>query len=513
MVASLSNSNYSKVTTTVSSNYKAPYRNIDLDEQYSREFKPKPDPNKLANTCLSSILKLFYLTKHSPASNTLAINDCFSNHSEQSGYDSSMNTFSLRTNRTRNTEPVQAEDPQSESTTLREFCIDRAMEAALRKPDQTENAENFLTYLNNNPASPDPNSNKTNKGWSVSNTANELKKMTCIIKTDPSLQNASYPFSILHGDKNSYIRVNAKLGKGGFSAVKSALRQDNTWVAIKIAKGTDLDSIKSLIKEHKIRQHLGMDSELIVSKWTIAGNQEEEPIPVEKQFLVMPLMRMSFQDYLKTGTANDDSIWSYFSDVINGLKHLHDHNVNYRDLKRANVLISQDLSKAQLTDFGMSVILEEGMTSYTDDILAGTTTSLAPESAIATISATGEDQYESSFASDIWSLGTVLIELMNFNVRMTIDRPYFNGTKHIPEYYNAFIEMDDTEISEKLSSYDQMQSIGIRNSPYALKLNPYFELNTFHKRPGLQSILQNCFKQKPQDRWTIYKVKEHADNL
>ena len=46
----------------------------------------------------------------------------------------------------------------------------------------------------------------------------------------------------------------------------------------------------------------------------------------------------------------------YISEIILAIKHLHDKNVLYRDLKPQNVLIGRD-GHVKLTDFGLSKLI------------------------------------------------------------------------------------------------------------------------------------------------------------
>ena len=83
-------------------------------------------------------------------------------------------------------------------------------------------------------------------------------------------------------------------------------------------------------------------------------------------------------------------------DVLNGLKVLHDMKIVHRDIKTANIFISDGLYK--LGDLNVSKILERGL-AYTQ---TGTPYYASPE-------VWRDEPYDSK--SDIWSLGCVIYEV------------------------------------------------------------------------------------------------------
>ncbi|KAH7818131.1 putative ste ste11 cdc15 protein kinase [Monocercomonoides exilis] len=100
----------------------------------------------------------------------------------------------------------------------------------------------------------------------------------------------------------------------------------------------------------------------------------------------------------------------YVSHTLNGLIYLHDQGVIHRDIKGANILVANRSGHVKLADFGVSTkISEKGKTG--DDDVAGTPYWMAPE----IIELSG-----AQLASDIWSLGCTVIELL------TGAPPYFD---------------------------------------------------------------------------------------
>ncbi|KZV95658.1 WD40 repeat-like protein [Exidia glandulosa HHB12029] len=94
-----------------------------------------------------------------------------------------------------------------------------------------------------------------------------------------------------------------------------------------------------------------------------------------------------------------------------GLDYLHRNEIVHRDIKGANVLVSND-GTARLSDFGFSVILADHSLSLTQSTTAhGTFRWMAPELHL-------DDDIHYSYASDIWAFGCLVIEIFSG------ERPY-----------------------------------------------------------------------------------------
>ncbi|KAJ2251624.1 putative serine/threonine-protein kinase iks1, partial [Coemansia sp. RSA 451] len=107
-----------------------------------------------------------------------------------------------------------------------------------------------------------------------------------------------------------------------------------------------------------------------------------------------------------------EQIWSFFSDICEGLAHLHQLHIIHRDLKHMNLLLhwkdpgnketSGEIPRLMLTDFGeceiLSHIEKRDRTGAT-----GTMEFMAPELIEVDITGRYLDSY--STKSDMWSLG------------------------------------------------------------------------------------------------------------
>lgn len=109
----------------------------------------------------------------------------------------------------------------------------------------------------------------------------------------------------------------------------------------------------------------------------------------------------SIKDVLgKFGPLPESAIARYTRDTLRGLAYLHAHNVIHRDIKCANLLVT-DSGKVKLADFGSAMQLQPDE-SLTDETIVGTPYYLAPE--LLGRGHAGE-------AIDIWGVGCTIIEM------------------------------------------------------------------------------------------------------
>ena len=104
---------------------------------------------------------------------------------------------------------------------------------------------------------------------------------------------------------------------------------------------------------------------------------------------------------------NENLIWLYSIQMIEGLKALHDKKIMHRDLKSANIFLTKKIHQCKIGDMNVSkVIKDKVLTTQT-----GTPYYASPE-------VWRDEPY--SYKSDLWSIGCVIYEMCSL-------RPPFNG--------------------------------------------------------------------------------------
>ena len=114
------------------------------------------------------------------------------------------------------------------------------------------------------------------------------------------------------------------------------------------------------------------------------------------------------------GSFNEDLIWSYSIQMIEGLKALHDKKIMHRDLKSANIFLVKDKHQCKIGDMNVSKVIKEKVLKTQ----TGTPYYASPE-------VWNDNPY--SFKSDLWSIGCVIYELCEL-------KPPFHG-KDLDELY------------------------------------------------------------------------------
>ena len=165
----------------------------------------------------------------------------------------------------------------------------------------------------------------------------------------------------------------------------------------------------------------------------------------------------------KTISMND--ILFIGAKVASGLQAAHSNGLVHRDIKPGNIMITPE-GKVKVTDFGIVTLQnEESDITKTGSIL-GTASYISPEQA---------QGKKVSKESDLYSLGTVLYELITGRPPFDGDTPIATATKHI------------TEKPEKLSTYRGDIPKGVENA--VLKLLHKYPKDRFKNAEDLRAVL------------------------
>ena len=257
------------------------------------------------------------------------------------------------------------------------------------------------------------------------------------------------------------------LGEGGMAFVyKARDKQLQRDVAIKTLKPNYVNQEKFVDRfrrEAQTAANLNHPNIVQIFDWGI----EDEP------YFVMEYIEGNTLTSIISGnrTVGLNDILYIGSQVANGLKEAHKHGLVHRDIKPGNIMITPD-GKVKVTDFGIvSLQNEESDITKTGAVL-GTASYISPEQA---------QGKPVSFESDLYSLGTVLYELIAGKPPFTGDSPIATATKHL------------TDKPEKLSNYRKDIPKALENA--ILKLLEKRPSDRFKSAEDLRALLLQQRKQ------------------
>ena len=251
------------------------------------------------------------------------------------------------------------------------------------------------------------------------------------------------------------------LGEGGMSYVYKAIdKQLQRTVAIKTLKPNYVEQekfVERFKREAQTAANLNHPNIVQIFDWGIG----DEP------FFVMEYIEgntlTSIIANKRTISMND--ILFIGAQVSSGLQAAHSKGLVHRDIKPGNIMITPE-GKVKVTDFGIvSLQNEESDITKTGSIL-GTASYISPEQA---------QGKPVSKESDLYSLGTVLYELITGRPPFDGDTPIATATKHI------------TDKPEKLSTYRADIPKGIENA--VLKLLHKYPKDRFKNAEDLRAVL------------------------
>ena len=243
------------------------------------------------------------------------------------------------------------------------------------------------------------------------------------------------------------------LGEGGMAFVyKARDTQLERLVAIKTLKPNYVNQetfVERFKREAKTAANLNHPNIVQIFDWGI----EDEP------FFVMEYIEGNTLTSIiaKNRTISLSDILFIGAQVSSGLHAAHEKGLVHRDIKPGNIMITPD-GKVKVTDFGIvSLQNEESDITKTGSIL-GTASYISPEQA---------QGKPVSIESDLYSLGTVLYELITGKPPFVGDTPISTATKHLterPEKPSSFrrdlpkgVESAIMKLLEK-ATYDRFKS-------------------------------------------------------
>jgi formylglycine-generating enzyme required for sulfatase activity len=202
-------------------------------------------------------------------------------------------------------------------------------------------------------------------------------------------------------------RIIRELGAGGMGRVYEAHDEKlDMPVAIKMLRdilSRDPGSVKRLIAEAR--------HSMLLSHANVVRVHNFEDGPTVK-FLVMEYVEGDTLAHrlAREGRISEEETRKIAIEICRGLEHAHGKKIIHRDLKPGNILLGKDGS-IKVADFGIARLCRDSVSRLTSQHDSGTLLYMSPE----------QLDGESGEASDIYSLGVVLYEMLSG------DPPFVSG--------------------------------------------------------------------------------------
>ncbi|OAA39399.1 septation [Metarhizium rileyi] len=251
-------------------------------------------------------------------------------------------------------------------------------------------------------------------------------------------------------------RLGECIGKGAFGSVYKAFNwSTGEAVAVKQIKLVDLPKSELRMIESEIDLLKNLLHDNIVKY--IGFVKSTDCLNIILEYCENGSLHSILKAY---GKFPENLVGVYMTQVLLGLQYLHDQGVIHRDIKGANILTTKD-GTVKLADFGVSTSTLAGGQDKEAQVV-GTPYWMAPE----IIQLSG-----ASSASDIWSVGCTVIELLQ-------GRPPYHNLAAMPALF-AIVNDDHPPLPEGIS-------------------------------PAARDFLMQCFQKDPNLRVSARKLLRHA---
>ena len=199
------------------------------------------------------------------------------------------------------------------------------------------------------------------------------------------------------GKTISHYKILEKIGAGGMGVVYKA--QDTKLDRMVALKFISPQSLKS--KEEKARFIQEAKAAAAINHTNITTIYEINEYENDTFISMEYIEGESLRDKIESGPLAIEEALKIAIQISEGLQEAHEHHIIHRDIKSANIIITQNV-QVKILDFGLAKL--KGQSKFTK---AGTT--------LGTAAYMSPEQYQNKdvdLRSDIWSFGVVLFEMM-----------------------------------------------------------------------------------------------------
>jgi len=285
----------------------------------------------------------------------------------------------------------------------------------------------------------------------------------------------------LTGHRLLHYRIAAKIGAGGMGTVYRArderLQRD---VAIKVLAGPELvegTARDRLLHEARAAAALNHPNICIVHEVGEANGQT---------FIAMELAEGEpLSARLASVPLAPEQVVQYGLQLADALAHAHVHKIVHRDLKAANILVTQD-GRVKVLDFGLAerltsdeidAITRSRPATGASHVLTGTLAYMAPEQ----LCGKPADEH-----SDIWSLGIVLYEMATGKLPFKGETSYALGSAILHDPPAPFPAQVPTGLRavisrclEKEPERRYLRAVDVRSALTAVAMGPAITRSSF----------------------------------